>query len=1172
MRLKCIKLAGFKSFVDPTTVPFPTNMSGIVGPNGCGKSNIIDAVRWVMGESSAKNLRGESMTDVIFNGSKGRKPVGQASVELVFDNSDSTLKGEYAKYNEISIRRKVTRDAKNAYYLNGVKCRRKDITDIFLGTGLGPRSYAIISQGIVSNLIESKPEELRVFIEEAAGISKYKERRRETENRIRRTQENLERLTDLRDELDRQLQHLHRQAQAAEKYKEYKAEERLKKAQLQALKWKSLDEKLTKERKQVSMLEVELEKHIAGQRSVDATLEEKRQFHIEATDRFNEVQGRFYSLGNEISKIEQTIQHSKTRAQELKADLQQTEASLAESQQLLESDQNLELQLTDELAGLEPELELLREAEEMSAQALQEAEEAMQRWQSDWEQFNQQVAEPKRQAEVERSRIQQWEQTIARLQARQLRLREEQEGVQIDPLVDEIEILSERIAERLLEQEQGQALIQSLSEQMSQQRQTINTHHQQVNQYQQTLQEARGRYASLDALQQAALGDNGEEQQQWLAKYHLQGKPRLAEGLTVVPGWETAVETVLGDYLQAFAVDQFGSFTEALASFNSGTLTLYNSAQHGVSSDCVRAEQNTLLSKVASANCDLQPWLDGIKTADSLGEAFALLDSLPRGESIITPEGIWLSHHWLRVTREENAAAGMLARQQEMVELHARIETITGQVQQEEEAFHIAEQCLKDIELQLEAERQQRSVEAQELSSLQADLSAKKVKVDEVKARTERLQLEQAELSEQLTLEQERVAEARLKLQEAIDAMAQGEERREFLLQQRDSIRGQLDQVRQQARHDKDAAHQLALRQQSLSTQLTSTLQGVVRLQQQTEKLLARKHTIQASLEESELPVDDLTVELEALLEERLMIEEEMTEAKQQLSEIDHAMRQLEQQRTQADQQAQQVRTALEKYRLTAQSLEVQRQSLQEQLQADEFDLTTVLDNLPAEANESLWASELEKIAGRIQRLGAINLAAIEEYQTQSQRKTYLDSQNDDLVQALSTLEEAIRKIDRETKARFKETFDRVNYGLQTLFPKVFGGGSAYLELTGEDLLDTGVAIMARPPGKKNSTIHLLSGGEKALTAIALVFAIFQLNPAPFCMLDEVDAPLDDANVGRYARMVKEMSSSVQFIYITHNKIAMEAANQMMGVTMHEPGVSRLVAVDIEQAAALAAV
>ncbi|MBU2712518.1 chromosome segregation protein SMC [Zooshikella harenae] len=1172
MRLKCIKLAGFKSFVDPTTVPFPTNMSGIVGPNGCGKSNIIDAVRWVMGESSAKNLRGESMTDVIFNGSKGRKPVGQASVELVFDNSDGTLKGEYAKYNEISIRRKVTRDAKNSYYLNGVKCRRKDITDIFLGTGLGPRSYAIISQGIVSNLIESKPEELRVFIEEAAGISKYKERRRETENRIRRTQENLERLTDLRDELDRQLQHLHRQAQAAEKYKEYKTEERLKKAQLQALKWKSLDEKLTTERKQVSTLEVELEKHIAGQRSVDTTLEEKRQFHIEATDRFNEVQGRFYSLGNEISKIEQTIQHSKTRAQELKADLQQTEANLVESQQLLESDQSLELQLTEELAGLEPELELLRETEEMSTQALQEAEESMQRWQFDWEQFNQQVAEPKRQAEVERSRIQQWEQTIDRLQARQQRLREEQAGVQIDPLADEIEMLSERIAERLLEQEQGQELIQSLAEQITRQRQVINTHQQQLNQYQQTLQEARGRYASLDALHQAALGDNGEEQQQWLAEHKLNEKPRLAEGLNVVPGWETAVETVLGDYLQAFAVDQFESFTEALATFNSGSLTLYKYAQRLEQATRGMVEQNTLLAKVIAADCDLQPWLGCIKTADTLGEAFAMLDGLPIGESIITPEGIWLSHHWLRVTREDNAAAGMLARQQEMVELQAQIENITDKTQQEEEALHIAEQCLRDVEQQLETERQQRSSEERELSVLQADLSAKKVKVDEVKARAERLKLEQAELCEQLTLEQERVAEARLTLQEAIDAMAQGEERREFLLKQRDSIRGQLDQVRQQARHDKDAAHQLALRQQSLSTQLTSTLQGAVRLQQQVDKMLARKQDILTSLEESELPVDDLTVELEALLEERLLIEEEMTEAKQQLGEIDHGMRQLEQQRTQADQQAQQVRTALEKYRLTAQSLEVQRQSLHEQLQADSFDLTTVLENLPTEANESQWATELEKIAGRIQRLGAINLAAIDEYQTQSQRKKYLDSQNDDLVQALSTLEEAIRKIDRETKARFKETFDLVNNGLQILFPKVFGGGSAYLELTGEDLLDTGVAIMARPPGKKNSTIHLLSGGEKALTAIALVFAIFQLNPAPFCMLDEVDAPLDDANVGRYARMVKEMSSSVQFIYITHNKIAMEAANQMMGVTMHEPGVSRLVAVDIEQAAALAAV
>ena len=1160
MRLKCIRLAGFKSFVDPTTVNFPSNMAAVVGPNGCGKSNIIDAVRWVMGESSAKNLRGESMTDVIFNGSNTRKPVTQASIELIFDNSDSTLVGEYAAFAEISIRRRVTRDAQNTYFLNGTKCRRRDITDIFLGTGLGPRSYSIIEQGMISKLIEAKPEDLRNFIEEAAGISKYKERRRDTENRIRRTHENLSRLSDLREELGRQLERLHRQAQAAEKYQEYKAEERQLKAQLSALRWQALNLQVGQRESVIAEQEIGFEALVADQRSADASIERLRDGHHELSERFNQVQGRFYSVGGDIARIEQSIQHGQQRLRQLQDDLRDAETARLETESHLGHDRTLLATLGEELEILAPEQESSAAAAEETSAGLEEAESAMHGWQEQWDTFNQHSAEPRRQAEVQQSRIQQLEQSIERLAERQRRIVDERNLLAADPEQAAIDELGEQLAIGELQLEEQHLLETQQAEHLQQLRETLQQAGQEQQQAQGELQRLNGRLASLEALQQAAL-DPGKGTSEWLKQEQLSSRPRLAEGLRVDAGWELAVETVLGADLQAILLDDFDGLD--LPGFSEGDLRLLQSGE-----PASKPVAGSLLDKV-STSVDLSPWLAQVRPVESLDQALAGRAALTAHESLISRDGYWVGRNFLRVCRSSVAESGVLARGQELERLHADLEERAAQLQQLEERLQGLRGEQQEQERLREEQRRMVQEQTRQLGELNAQLSARQARVEQLGLRRERLDRELLDVEEQRALEHEQLGEGRLLLQDAVESMASDTAQREQLLAQRDGLRERLDRMRQTARQHKDHAHQLAVRVGSLRAQHDSTRQALERLEMQFERAIERREQLNLNLEEGEAPLEELRMKLEELLERRMGVEEELKQARMALEEADRELREAERRRSQAEQQSQVLRTQLEQQRMEWQALNVRRKALTDQLLEDGYDLHGVLASLPAEASEKGWEEELLRLDGRIQRLGAINLAAIDEYHQQSERKRYLDAQNADLVEALETLENVIRKIDKETRNRFKETFDQINAGLQALFPKVFGGGHAYLQLTGEDLLDTGVAIMARPPGKKNSTIHLLSGGEKALTALALVFAIFKLNPAPFCMLDEVDAPLDDANVGRYARLVKEMSETVQFIYITHNKIAMEMADQLMGVTMHEPGCSRLVTVDVEEAVAL---
>jgi chromosome segregation protein len=1161
MRLKSIKLAGFKSFVDPTTVPFPSNMTAVVGPNGCGKSNIIDAVRWVMGESSAKYLRGESMTDVIFNGSSARKPVGQASIELVFDNSDGTAPGEFVKFNEISVKRRVSREGQSEYFLNGAKCRRRDITDLFLGTGLGPRSYAIIEQGMISRLIEAKPEELRVYIEEAAGISKYKERRRETESRIKRTQENLERLTDLREELGRQLQHLERQAAAAEKYKAYKQEERQKKAELTVLRWQALDNDLQSWRGKIRDTELELEKLLTERVNLETSLESLREDHHERTEHFNRAQARYYEAGADIARIEQSLEHQRERSRQTAAELDQAMANQRELGRELEQDEQKLAGIQEELDMIEPEQEALAVRSEESGEKLQLAEDAMSDWQHRWEEFSTRSSDARRQAELAQSRIRSLEDAIAQLQNRHGKLLDEQ--VLLDEQLDRAELdeLLEQEETLELQREEAADRIQTLQDDVYQSRQNLREAEQGVAERRQQVQSLKAALDSQTALLDEQMGGHDDALQGWLRDNGLSDAPRVAAALRIEDGWEFAVEQVIGRFSQGLALPGFDHLVDALDSAPKG-LAL-------VSSGTEATLAGGLAAKVDGVDA-IRHLLAGIGTSDSTRDALARRAQLSAGDSVITPEGVWVARDWVLMPDSEAGQIGVIERQKKVSELEVRLQEAEELLEQAVEALELLQEQGERAEVAREQAQSRLSDAERELGALSSRVSGLKARAEQIDARLVRIRDDIADVGESLEQQKEDLESAREEWNMALASTEDSDEEKERLLEQRDTLRENLDRLRQEARHDRDHAHQLQLQLQSLQSQRDGLRQTIERMQMQKERLEERLDMLRETRESAEEPLEDLQLQLEGLLERRLAEEEKLSAARDALEDIDREVREREQGRSRTEHVVGEIRARLEKLKMESQALEIRSGNHIEQLKELDVKLQEVLGQLPEDADEKSWAEELEKIGNRIQRLGAINLAAIEEYQVQSERKTYLDEQHNDLMEALETLDTAIRKIDRETRQRFKETFDQVNGGLQALFPKVFGGGNAYLELTGEDLLETGVAIMARPPGKKNSTIHLLSGGEKALTAIALVFSIFQLNPAPFCMLDEVDAPLDDANVGRYANMVKEMSKQVQFIYITHNKIAMEMADQLMGVTMHEPGCSRLVSVDVDEAAALA--
>ncbi|MFP5302756.1 chromosome segregation protein SMC [Cobetia sp. SIMBA_158] len=1171
MRLKSIKLVGFKSFVDPVTVPFDSNMTAILGPNGCGKSNVIDAVRWVMGESSAKNLRGESMTDVIFNGSTGRKPVGQASIELTFDNADGSLGGAWSEYAEIAVKRLVTRDGQSGYFLNGQKCRRRDIADVFLGTGLGPRSYSIIGQGMISQLIEARPDDLRSTLEEAAGISKYKERRRETENRMKRTQENMERLDDLREELDKQLERLKRQAEAAKRYQTLKQDEYRLKGELAVLRRRGLRAQQREQQSRVAELETGVEREILGQRQCESQLEEQRYQHDELAGELETHQAAFYETGAQIARLEQSLEHARTREQQLAADLEMARRELSDIQRV-EGEDGERLEMIDaRLEDIAPELELARETLEGLELSLEEAEERRQDSQSEWERFSQADNESQRGAERAQSEIQQLENAIA--DAERQRERRRQQLAEL-PDVAELREAREELREQLDELSLSGESLESRREQASEAREqaqadrlALDGERDQLRQRRNVLQ---GEKASLEALINAALRDDDDSLASHLEQHGLAETPALAEGLEVAEGWESASAWVLGPFLKArLAASEPSRLATLMDELPGGELLLVDGTP---ASSAAARPAGTLAAQVSGADA-LAGWLASIHCVESQAAAWARRESLAAHESVLTPDGLWLGQGWSRRQVAGERADSVIAQRARLEQVVLELESLDERLEEIETRLAAAAEQIAGAEQQLEHLR----VEERELGERQREVSLKEAgiasRLEHVDGRARELDEELEQLAETRETQALTLEEARERWQQALEAVENNAQSRESLERSRREHQEALAGLRAQLAPAREQVNRLDMERQRLTTERDGMQGQRMRAVEQREKLAERIEMLEASREEASLPQEEEREKLEMLLETRLYQETKLNACRDKTHELVEQMRQAEQARQTHERNLEGIRQRLEEGRMQVQALTLKGDAQDEQLAElgyDEAAITQLEDELDPNATESAWSHNLEQIGERIKRLGAINLAAIEEYDQQAERRNYLEAQHAELSEALETLERAIRKIDQETRVRFKDTFDKVNAGIQALFPKIFGGGTAWLTLTGDDLLETGVAIMARPPGKKNSTIHLLSGGEKALTALALVFAIFQLNPAPFCMLDEVDAPLDDANVGRYARLVKEMSESVQFIYITHNKIAMEAADRLMGVTMQEPGVSRLVSVGIEEAAVLA--
>ena len=1145
MRLKKIKLAGFKSFVDPTTIPFPGDMTAIVGPNGCGKSNVIDAVRWVLGESSAKNLRGDAMTDVIFNGSSARKPVGQCSVELVFDNSAGRLVGEYANYNELSVKRIVTRDATSTYMLNGTKCRRRDVTDLFLGTGLGPRSYAIIEQGMISRLIESKPQDLRVFIEEAAGISKYKERRRETENRIRHTEDNLDRLEDVRTELGQQIEKLQRQAAAARRYTVLKASERELKSQLSAIRWLKHSKQIETIEKEISDHQADLDALEAQQAGDEAGLMVYQSQLQDLKSESETLQQRIFTVANQITRIEQNKQHSEQRKKQILEESavgNERKTQLAHDANLLSEQYN---QIEEHISAAEPALAVLEEKLWQAQQNREQAEMSLAQTQAKNRDLELTYASTKQEIQTSHSQVQSTMAMQLRTTQRIEELKSELDDLSHENDAERLELLQLQLEESETHLLDAKDLHEQTKIAVQQQRMKLTESEQVLKAAEQARLNTTSTLAALDKLQMASHSETGIE---GLA---------LWRSLKVKAGFEARVEAALGQLNSPLVINSIEELVQ------DGEL-----ASHGVDaflqpwmSDTKR--QNSLAE--ALENDFIPSVFNRILLANSLDEAISRRATLNPGECFMLPDCSIVGLDWVTkgVVDEQ---AKVIQREREILQLkqhlskleedeNAAAESVESVRVTLNEAQSRVETCYESV-TEAHAKQQHIHQTLALANNQQAQNTLKHERLTQELARQQGLLDNEVQQLEELSNRLE-ILEARLLEQES--AALESTEIKESLEREVASEKAIVERLVEEKHASELALQQHESQKVLVGEKLATSRQG---LEDVSERLLQ----LNSELETLTHPQAVQEHELQDLLESRSTAEEQKQTLLQKINETEALINDAQKGSQGLVNQIQQRKTKLDSCKIDLEGARVRAMATLELLEETGDSLKTVLSTLPADADESKWQTELERTTSAVSRLGAVNLAAVEEFETQSQRKAHLDEQHDDLETALETLRSAIRKIDKETRTRFSDTFEQVNSDLKMLFPKVFGGGSAYLALTDDDLLETGVTIMARPPGKKNSTIHLLSGGEKALTALSLVFAIFRLNPAPFCLLDEVDAPLDDANVGRFCNLVSEMSKSVQFIYITHNKIAMEMASHLTGVTMAEPGVSRMVAVDVEQA------
>ncbi|SMP47422.1 chromosome segregation protein SMC [Noviherbaspirillum suwonense] len=1176
MRLTSIKLSGFKSFVDPTNFQVPGQLVGVVGPNGCGKSNIIDAVRWVLGESKASELRGESMQDVIFNGSTNRKPAGRASVELVFDNGDARAAGQWGQYAEIAVKRTLTRDGASSYYINNQAVRRRDIQDIFLGTGLGPRAYAIIGQGMISRIIEARPEDLRIFLEEAAGVSKYKERRRETENRLQDTRENLTRVDDILRELNANLEKLQAQAAVARKFHEMQAEQ----GDKQKLLWlvRRNEAKAEQERhfRDIEVGQVMLEEQTAKLRHVEAQLEQMRQGHYAAGDRMHQAQGHLYQTNSEIGGLEAQIRF----VIESRGRLQSQLTSLAAQRDQWQRQHDAQM---EELAEAGIVLEEQAARVEQAEQAAQQQDDLLPGLEQAWRdaqarsgESRAQIMQAQQRIELEAAQQRNGSQILSGLVSRRERLAQEKNGLQL-PDTTHLANLRAQTEEKQATLEEARMLLEEAQEQQPALEAERRDAQSRVNAETAANAQLEARLAALRQLQERVQSQG--KVQPWLKKHGLDSLPRLWQKLQVEPGWETALESVLRERATALEVSKLDWTQGFFGDAPPGKIALYTT-------DVVEARSEPGPGPNNGANSGLKPalsllqirdpglralmqdWLHQIYVVDNAAEAYAGRERLPVGAAFLTREGHLVGRASVRFHAADAEQDGMLARQQDIENIGRQLRAQQMLAEEARSRASRAESALSQGSQRLQELRQRVAALTQSVHALQIDL----LKQTEVQMRYDQRHAQiGADLAEIAAQEAEQLqagAESEARLEELDLDLAALQEQHEAGQNDYQEREQRLADARQRLRDLERAAQEAQFAEKSQRSRIDELRRGIATAAEQVMQLGASMHAGQSEL----AGLDDQAAQdgLQELLDRRGQQERALADARHELDQLTQKLRHLEESRMQTERSLQPQRENIMALQLKEQAARLNQEQYAQHLSeagADEAALSALLDG---DIRPSWLQGEVTRLTNAIAALGPVNLAALDELEQASERKHFLDAQTADLTEAITTLEDAIHRIDKETRELLQDTFDKVNHHFGELFPVLFGGGNARLIMTGDEILDAGVQVMAQPPGKKNATIHLLSGGEKALTATALVFSMFQLNPAPFCLLDEVDAPLDDANTERFCKMVQRMSSQTQFLFISHNRIAMEMAQQLIGVTMQEQGVSRIVAVDMEAAAGFA--
>jgi len=1172
VRLNSIKLSGFKSFAEPTNFMLPGQLVGVVGPNGCGKSNIMDAVRWVLGESKASELRGESMQDVIFNGTTTRKPASRSSVELVFDNSDHRAGGQWGQFAEIAVKRVLTRDGNSSYYINNQPVRRRDVQDVFLGTGLGPRAYAIIGQGTISRIIESRPEELRLFLEEAAGVSKYKERRRETENRLSDTRENLTRVEDILRELNANLEKLEKQAEVAARYNALQAEGTLKQHQLWFLKRREAEGDQGQLKAEVDQAVNALESRIADLRHVEADLETIRQAHYAAGDEVNQAQGKLYEASAEVGKLEAEIRFVVEGRQRAEQRLVQLQEQTAQWQQRSE-EATVELeQLAEQAATAEDKNMTLAAQVEDQAMALPDLEEALRQAQQKANEQRGSVGQVQQQIQVLAAEQRNIEEQSRQLTQRRERLQADRNALAAPDEQGLLE-LQAQLGEAEAAAEEAHARLEALQTQVPQLDEDRRHRQQVVNDESARLADLTARIEALKALQEKVRTDG--KLKPWLSKHGMEGLEGLWSRIHIESSWENALESALREKLGALEVsrlDMVRAFTSdappAKLSFFSPPSAGHAPARSGLPSGC-RALADLLRVSDAGLAALLGDWLQGCYTAPNLDDALGWRGQMQHGEVLYVPAGHAVTAHSVSFYAQDSEQAGLLARAQEIENLDKQLRAQTLIAEESRSALVKAEAAYADASQRLIGVRQEATATQTRAHELQVETLRLSQMAEQTRARSQQIEGDLAEVDALLEELQERRVTAEARFEELDMQLADSQERHAQLDERVIEAERKLAECREQQRSLERQAQEAQFSQRSLQARQAELQRTLDTAAQQIQSIAAeadRAHDELARLSdaaaqgglqdalnlkmarEQELGAkrsayDDLTAKLRASDERRVAFERELEPLRQRITDL-----QLKEQAS---------RLGLEQYTQLLTDAQADLQAVAQSIEVGEVRLYGL-------------QGEIDRLHREINALGPVNLAALDELASARERKTFLDSQTADLTDAMNTLEDAIRKIDGETRELLGSTFHTVNQHFGRMFPELFGGGQARLVMTGEEILDAGVQVMAQPPGKKNQTIHLLSGGEKALTAIALVFAIFQLNPAPFCLLDEVDAPLDDANTERYAKLVASMGKETQFLFISHNKIAMEMAEQLIGVTMQEQGVSRIVAVDMESAVGMA--